>query len=195
MKKKLRYLLIVALLFSCIPAMSSEASSSKAHVQKVVKNFYLYSKKMNTTKMKTCVYKGKLKYTDAVFKSYSKKYNKKLNVSIQSTKVSKKTATVKAKVKYQSLYNAYYNAFGDLIIWTIFNDEATDAQMLKKFKAYFNAEVKEYEPKTKTKTVTIKLVKASGKWKIKSVTNSMYNTIHCDAIKAFSDIEKTLSED
>lgn len=194
MKKitKIISIILVLSLVIAIPTNAMAATSNKKQIEKTVKNFYSYSKKMNIKKMKSCVYKGKLKYQDSVFVKTSKKYNKNLSVSIKSVKIKKKEATVKAKVKYKSLYDAYYNTYYDLILWTIVNPDASQKQMTKKYNVFLNSEIKDNKPKTKNKTITISMIKYKGKWKIKKVTNNMYNTIHCDVVKATDDVDKEM---
>lgn len=192
MKKKLCHLLIIALIFSCIPAISSEAASKKSQVNSAAKGFFNATKKFNATGMNKYVKSwGKYnKPTEFNKYPYMKKYfkwaNKKLSYKILSTKVSGKTAKVKVRVKYTDSKDFTDTAIGLIMLDLLGRedvDKLSDKQMTKisnKYSkiAYFNAI--QSKRQYKTETVTITFGKYGKNWKIKKMTKKLENIIYAN---------------
>ncbi len=192
MKKKLCYLLIIALIFSCIPVISSEAASKKSQVNSAVKGFLNATKKFDANKMNKYVKSWGKCTKPSTYNStpYMKKYfkwaNKKLSYKILSTKASGKTAKVKVRVKYTNS-KEFTDTFYGLLVLDLMGrdnpDKLSDKQTLNLFNkyskiAYFDA-IKS-KRKYKTETITITLGKYGKNWKIKKMSKRLENIIYAN---------------
>ena len=192
MKKKLCYLLIIALVLSCLPAINSEAASKKSQVNSATKGFFNATKKFDVNKMNKYVKswgkctKPKMLSKSTYLKKYFKWANKKLSYKILSTKVSWKTAKVKVRVKYTNSKKFTDTFYGLLVVDLMGRenpDKISDKQMTKlcnKYAkiAYLNA-IKS-KRQYKTETVTITLGKYGKSWKIKKMSKKLENIIYAN---------------
>lgn len=195
MKKNfLASVLLIMVICLAVP-ITSNAASQKTAVNKSIKNFMTASKKFNTSKMNTYLYRKKDKLSTSVFKQlphmtkYIKKYNKKMSYKILSTKVSGKNATVKIKVKY---VNA--KPFTDIMLGYMLVDafNGKDADSYKYIDSLFKRSLnKKVKLSMQTKTITVKMIKSNGKWKIKNLSNKLHNIILADFSDAF---DKTVND-
>lgn len=195
MKKNfLASILLIMVICLAVP-ITSNAASQKTAVNKSIKNFMAASKKFNTSKMNTYLYRKKDKLSTSVFKQlphmtkYIKKYNKKMSYKILSTKVSGKNATVKIKVKY---VNA--KPFTDIMLGYMLVDafNGKDADSYKYIDSLFKRSLnKKVKLSMQTKTITVKMIKSNGKWKIKNLSNKLHNIILADFSDAF---DKTVND-
>lgn len=192
MKKKLCHLLIIALIFSCIPAISSEAASKKSQVNSATKGFFNATKTFNATGINKYV-KSWGKYSTPegynalpYMKKYFKWANKKLSYKILSTKVSGKTAKVKVRVKYTNSKDFTDTLYGLLVLDLMGRDNPenmSDKETIKLFKkyskiAYYSA-IKS-KRQYKTETITITFGKYGKNWKIKKMTKKLENIIYAN---------------
>lgn len=192
MKKKLCHLLIIALIFSCLPVISTEAASKKSQVNSATKGFFNATKKFDANKMNKYVKswgkctKPKELSESPYFKKYLKWANKKLSYKILSTKASGKTAKVKVRVKYTNSKEFTDTLYGLLVVDLMGQgdlDKISDKQMLKLINkyskiAYFGA-IKS-KRQYKTETVTITLGKYGKSWKIKKMSKKLENIIYAN---------------
>lgn len=195
MKKNfLASILLIMVICLAVP-ITSNAASQKTAVNKSIKNFMTASKKFNISKMNTYLYRKKDKLSTSVFKQlphmtkYIKKYNKKMSYKILSTKVSGKNATVKIKVKY---VNA--KPFTDIMLGCMLVDafNGKDADSYKYIDSLFKRSLnKKVKLSMQTKTITVKMIKSNGKWKIKNLSNKLHNIILADFSDAF---DKTVND-
>lgn len=195
MKKNfLASILLIMVICLAVP-ITSNAASQKTAVNKSIKNFMTASKKFNISKMNTYLYRKKDKLSTSVFKQlphmtkYIKKYNKKMSYKILSTKVSGKNATVKIKVKY---VNA--KPFTDIMLGYMLVDafNGKDADSYKYIDSLFKRSLnKKVKLSMQTKTITVKMIKSNGKWKIKNLSNKLHNIILADFSDAF---DKTVND-
>lgn len=195
MKKNfLASILLIMVICLAVP-ITSDAASQKTAVNKSIKNFMTASKKFNISKMNTYLYRKKDKLSTSEFKQlphmtkYIKKYNKKMSYKILNTKVSGKNATVKIKVKYVNAKPFTDIMLGYMLV-DAFNGKDADSNKYidNLFKRSLNKKVK---LSMQTKTITVKMIKSKGKWKIKNLSNSLHNIILADFSDAF---DKTVND-
>ncbi len=194
-KQKKRLVLFVMLITMLALSVSAQAKTSAKTinaVNKVVKTYFNAQKKGKLATMDKCLYKPRLgSYGSTYIDKFLKKYNKKLTYKITSTRVSGKNATVKVKCTYQSAYNLYMNSIFDLALKqpeALENSLSTTVAL----SSYMKTNLKAYPPKSKTTTLTIKLVKKSGTWKIKTLSKSMQNVLFLDLYQVSDDISSYL---
>lgn len=194
MKKRILSLLLVLIMVLTIP-VTTEAASAKSSVNKSVKNFLSASKTLNTIKMNKYIYRKKDRFTKSELKQlpnitkYAKKYNKKMSYKITSTKVKGKNATVKVKVTYVNS-RPVANEFMNILIVDSFN--GIDTTTVKYIDTTWGkASKKVSKLKTKSKTISISMIKSGKTWKIKKVKDDLKNIVLAD----FSDSLDTATEE
>ena len=166
-------------------------TKDEALTEAVVDNFYTYAKTMDVSSMRDLL---NVSNKSSYFKlpsnltKLAKKYNKKNKWTIKSVTVTDNTAKVKVKVKYTSLYEPFYNAMNDIVWAYVFGyidqSQVTVENVVEVAKDYISSDT----VVSTSKTVTFNLVKVSGKWKIKKLTDSIYDTILMDYMKANNDL-------
>ncbi len=122
-----------------------------------------------------------------------------LNYEIKSVKAKGKRATAKVKVTYYTGYYATWYALKqstyDIAIW---NKKLTSKLFVNHMENFYEqyqlgysilGGYKKYDKLTKTKTISIPLVKVNGKWKIEEMTPQLYRIIDCEIRKAYYDVE------
>lgn len=194
MKKHILSLLLVLIMVFSIP-VTADAASAKSSVNKSVKNFLSASKTFNTTKMNKYIYRKNDKFKKSEIKElpnvvkYAKKHNKKMSYKITSTKVKGKNATVKIKVTYVNS-----RPVADEYIRIMFNDafSGIDTGTTEYIDTTWGkASKKVTKLKTKTKTISINMIKDGKTWKIKKVKEDLTNIILAD----FGDAIESATED
>lgn len=191
--KKLKTLgIVLILLVSTLTfSVTAEAKTSKKTlnaVNKVVKTYFNAEKKSKTSVMNKCLAKPQVgSFKNSYLEKYIKKQNKKLSYKITSTKVKGKNATVKVKCTYMSAYGLYKIAFLNTAIH-YYNANPSDKEIYNYVSQWIKAHEKEYPPTAGKKTITIKLVKKSGTWKISRMTDDMKNILFLDLFQVSKDI-------
>ncbi len=194
MKKRILLLLLVLIMVFTMP-VTANAASAKSSVNKSVKNFLSATKTLNTTKMNKHIYRKKDKFKKSELKElpnvvkYAKKHNKKMSYKITSTKVKGKNATVKVKITYvnsRPVANEFMNilftdAYSGIDTSTVKYIDTTWGKASKKFSTL----------KTKTKTISISMIKDGKTWKIKKVKDDLKNIVFAD----FSESMDTATND
>lgn len=186
-----------------------EAANDKTKVKQTVKNFFKYSKTLNTKKMKTYVDSNCKKTIDEIaptpaIKAFMKKRNKSLSYSIKNVKVSGNKASVKVKCKYLNSKNAYGKMMEDLMSWLAKEAAAgtdysayTEKELVKimdeVIKKSFADNPKAYDNKYRSKTFTIKLQKVKGKWKISQIDQNLVDAISSNYQSGIEEYFKSLS--
>ncbi|MCD8019522.1 MAG: hypothetical protein LUF92_08035 [Clostridiales bacterium] len=188
MKKHLWIFILLFAVLLFVPSTTLEAASDKAQVKKTVNTFFKAAKKYDTSKMKACFVnpnKTELFVTKKYTVKFIKQMNKKLKYEIKSVKVSGKTVTVKVWCKYQYAYYVYQKAFDKVVDYMIDHPNASNATVDK----YVYQQISKYYKKMhKTKfseTITIKLKKTNGKWKIAKWTDDISNVVHASYKEAY----------
>lgn len=203
MKKRILSVVLVVIMILTFPVISN-AASPKTSVNKTIKSYFEAMKKFDTKKMDNYIYRKKDKYGSASemkketpnMYQYIKKYNKKISYKIISTKVKGQNAEVKVKVKYVDsepvagmlLLIMLSDAFSDV-------DMDSDDYVDKAWKRAEKLALEEYgKLGTKSKTITINMIKTKGKWKIKKVPASLANVAVADIGDAFAALAESMNE-
>lgn len=196
MKKCKTYaiLLMMCLCLLSLP-MSVQAKTSKKTVNavnKVVKTYLNAQKKTNISEMNKCFIRGQFTpiRKTGYFARYLRAQNRKLSYKIVSTKVKSNRASVKVKCTYKSAYNLFAAAIQDTSIY--FGDDPdalSDTELIYDYvSAYIYKNENQYPPRSRTKTITLKLVKRKKSWKIKNATNDMMNILWLDYFRLLDDL-------
>ncbi len=194
MKKRILSLLLIMFMVFSIP-VTADAASAKSSVNKSVKNFLSASKTFNTTKMNKYIYRKKDKFKKSELNElpnivkYAKKHNKKISYKITSTKVKGKNATVKVKVTY---VNSRPVADEFMSIMIIDAYSGIDTSTTKYIDTTWGKAAKKVSNlKTKTKTISISMIKDGKTWKIKKLKDDLTNIVLAD----FGDAIESATED
>ena len=168
-------------------------TKNEKKARKVVNKYMKAAKNYKVKKMNSCFAKKPKTYgyptakIDWVFK----KHNKKIKWEILNIKPKGKRIDVKVRVTRPDLYSREFNAMYDALVWA-WDKWGTNAQYHGKetgLKALhkFNKRAKKGKIKTKTQTVTFKMIKTSKGWKIQKKTRTIVDIATGYIYKAMDD--------
>lgn len=191
--KKVKVLLATVLAISlCLAPMSASAASKKEikNVQTTVKKFYNAAKVYNAPRMKSCFVNPddlKVFIENKDVAKFCRKQNKKLKYSIRSTNIRGKNATVKVRCTYKDAYYPVYFACNEGVMYKLLHPNCSGSELQKQMYRAILEKAKIHGIPMTTKTVTLKLVKANGKWKISSVTRKIIDSVNCNYESGYQD--------
>lgn len=165
-------------------------SKAQTQVISMMKNYFSAAKKYNTSKLKSFYLtpsKAKLFIQKKYTAKFIRKYNKYLKYDFKSVSIKGNSATVKVSCRYYDATNTFYNSMDDMFKYILRNGGKTTGKedyiqykSMVRWNKYFG---KEYT----TKTITFKLRKRGGKWKIQTQTQAILNMLHCNYQTAYND--------
>lgn len=196
MKKWKTYaiLMLMCFCFLSLP-MAAQAKTSKKTlnaINKVVKTYFNAQKKFDTHTMNKCLKRAQITQIrkTGYFAQYLRKQNRKFSYKILSTKVSGQKATVRVKCTYRSAYELFAAAIEDAALY--FGDDPdalSDTEQIYDYVSYYiQQNEKRYPARSRTKTLTLKLVYRKKTWQIQTFNSDMTNLLWLDYHRLLSDL-------